>query len=153
MDTETKCFLNSKFWLYTTKTTHSSDEPFIRYYNLNGLADGHFSQFLQDLKTVRKQGLKNFAADGNLEPAQALLFAFVKRLHEIAGEFNVKWRDYTYWYLQNKLGAQSLPVENHKICLHFTKSVNELVELKKTPSSTSLTAMTIRPFTVSTTIF
>jgi hypothetical protein len=104
---------------------------FIRYYNPTGLADGHFSQFLQDLKTVREQGLENFTADGTLEPAQALLFTFVKRLHEIAGDFNVKWRDYAYWYLQNKLGVQPLSVENHKICLHFTKSVNELVELKK----------------------
>ncbi|MDR0687874.1 MAG: hypothetical protein LBF55_04190 [Prevotellaceae bacterium] len=104
---------------------------FVRYYTPKGAAGGHFDQFLQDLAAIRKQGAENFAPDGNLEPAQALLFTFVTLLHEIANNFNLKWKDYAYRYLQRMLGAQSLPVENHKICLHFTKNVSDAVALKK----------------------
>jgi hypothetical protein len=104
---------------------------FIRYYDLNGTIDGYFSQFLKDLETIRRQGVKNFSPDGELEPAQALLFTFIKQLHDITAAFNHKWNNYAYWYLQNVLGVQSLPVENHKICLHFTKNINKIVKLKK----------------------
>jgi hypothetical protein len=104
---------------------------FIHYHDLKGVLDGYFSQFLQDLKTIREKGVENFVPDGNLEPAQALLFAFVKQLHEITGNFNLRWKNYAYWYLQNVLGAQPLPVRNHKICLHFTKTTNGRIRLEK----------------------
>ncbi len=104
---------------------------FIRYYNLNGEADGYFDQFLQDLCAIREQGVTHFTPDGNLEPAQALLLTFLKQLHEITTQFNQRWEDYAYWYFQDVLKLKPLPLDSHKVCLLLTKNTNEIITIEK----------------------
>ncbi|MDR0657638.1 MAG: hypothetical protein LBG18_01660 [Mediterranea sp.] len=104
---------------------------FIRYYNPKGEIDGYFDQFLQDLDAIRKQGVENFVPDGNMEPAQALLFTFLRQLHEIAERFNRRWDDSAFRYCFDVLGLKPLPPEKHKICLQFAKNTAGAVNLHK----------------------
>ncbi|MDR0683110.1 MAG: hypothetical protein LBG15_14865 [Dysgonamonadaceae bacterium] len=107
----------------------------IRYYNLNSDKnidwDGYFDQFLQDLIEIRKSGIKHFNPDGNLEPAQALLFVFLKQLQEIIEKFNQRWQEYPDWYLNDILGIKPLRIESHKICLSFTKNTEAPLYMEK----------------------
>lgn len=103
----------------------------IRYYDPDGYPDGYFDRFLHDLSRIRKTGVDNFTPDGNLEPAQALLFTFLQQLSEIAGQFNLRWKDYAGWYLHNILGIKPLQTKNHKVCLLFTTNTDEPVYMEK----------------------
>ncbi len=104
---------------------------FIRYYNLQGKEAGYFSQFLDQLRQIYRQGIQNHLPDGNMEPAQALLLTFLQQLHNITETFNRKWDNYIYHYLMETLGIQYLVPCNHKVCLTFTKNTPEPVYLPK----------------------
>jgi hypothetical protein len=103
----------------------------IRYYNAGENPDGYFDQFLHELNEIRQSGVEHFIPDGNLEPAQALLFTFLRQLNEISGRFNRRWKEYAGWYLDDILGVEPLETNTHKVCLSFTKTTGVPVHLKK----------------------
>jgi hypothetical protein len=103
----------------------------IRYYNEDGNPDGYFDQFLHNLNEIRQSGVEHFIPDGNLEPAHALLFTFLRQLSEISERFNRRWNEYAGWYLDDVLGVEPLKTNAHKVCLSFTKTTGAPVFLKK----------------------
>ena len=107
----------------------------IRYYNPKGeweeKADGYFDQFLQELDAIRRQGAQSFAPNGNMEPAQALLYTFLRQLHDTAEQLNRRWEDVAFWYCFDVLGLTPLPPEKHKVCLQFTKNTAATLRLNK----------------------
>jgi hypothetical protein len=103
----------------------------IRYYKMDGRPDGYFDRFLRDLVHIRKIGVNNFIPDGNLEPAQTLLFTFLKQLSETAEQFNLRWKEYADWYFHYLLGVKPFRAENHKVCLLFTTNTDEPVCMEK----------------------
>lgn len=80
---------------------------FIRYYNLNGLPGDSFVPFLRDLAEIRKKGAEHFIPDGNMEPAQALLYTFLRQLHETGMNFNNSWEAFLNWYIDSILQVKA----------------------------------------------
>lgn len=80
---------------------------FIRYYNLNGVPEGSFDLFLQDLAEIRQKGVEHFIPDGNMEPAQALLYTFLRQLHETGMNFNNTWAAFLNWYIDSVLQVKA----------------------------------------------
>lgn len=112
---------------------HQADEiaGFLKYYNFSNIPDGYFNQFLQDLKDIREKDAHRFVPDGNLEPSQALLFAFIQHLHTLGESFNQRFKDITDWYAHHFLHLRPLSLRRHKACLAFQKNVVEQVVIEK----------------------
>ncbi|MDR2084117.1 MAG: baseplate J/gp47 family protein [Bacteroidales bacterium] len=112
---------------------HQAEEiaGFVRYFNFSNKADGYFNQFLQDLHEIRLNGIKNLTLNGKLEPSQALLFTFIRHLHEIGQDFNQRFHNYIWWYLNHYLNPKPLSIGNHKVCLLFNKNISNNIILEK----------------------
>ena len=83
----------------------------IRYYGLDQESDGYFDELLNEIKFIRKQQHSKAKLDGDMEPSQALLYTFISQLHIILDRFNLRWKDYSKWYIDQVLGVEA---ELHK---------------------------------------
>ncbi|KAA6345991.1 hypothetical protein EZS27_005571 [termite gut metagenome] len=108
---------------------------FIRYYDLGDdssdkLPKGQFDQFLEEIKKIRA-GATEASFEGNMEPAQALLYTFLKHLSEISGQFNERWKDYARWYLDEVLRVEPLSISPDYTWISFVKNVPHNILIKK----------------------
>ncbi len=102
----------------------------IRYYDLEGNADGYFDQFFSELKTIRERGgIMSF--DRDMEPAQALMYTFLYQLHNITGQFNERWLRYSHWYFNDVLKIASLSPGADSVWISLTKNVPGNVFIKQ----------------------
>lgn len=113
----------------------------VRYYGFDNLPNGHFDRLLGDLKRIRAviEVGKEPVPEGNMEPAQALLFIFARQLSRIAGEFNDRWAGLPGWYLDRVLRVAPLPPTPERIWVIFRKDKRGLLRLAKGQVFTSET--------------
>lgn len=103
---------------------------FIRYYDLYSQSDGYFDAFLEDIKTFQTEN-SDFVFDGNMEPSQATLYAFLHNLNGIIQDFNQRWKnEYISWYINQILRIRSEipPPDFTWICFKSNLDENILVE-------------------------
>ncbi len=84
---------------------------FLRYYNLHYASEGHFRELLPQLEELlaRLENGENLPEpDGRMEPSQALLYTFIRNLHEVFERFNRRWDDLPHWYIDEVGGIQDL---------------------------------------------
>jgi hypothetical protein len=105
----------------------------IRFYNEREIPDRYFDSLLPELaRAVQAASARHsFDPDGEMEPSQALLLAFVENLGRVLHAYNERWRRFPQWYLDEYLKVASLPVKGDKIWLSFAKTVPEYVSLEK----------------------
>lgn len=100
--------------------------PFIKYYTNQMKHEGGFDELLPQLKKIREG--KDVEVDGTMEPAQALLYTFIKNLNELNKSFNKRWDDLSQWYIDCYLQIASLPKQTSSIWLGLaTKTETSLL--------------------------
>lgn len=107
----------------------------IRYYNANDIEDGYFDQLLVDLEALISADMNTYAvADGYMEPAQTLLYAFLEQLHGIADGFNGRWQGLADWYVSQVLRVNSLsPIADRAVVTFRKKGTDVVVVPRATP--------------------
>ncbi len=96
---------------------------FIRYYDYDGTCNGYFDDFLKFLRSIRESGAENFIPDGNMEPAQALLYTFIRQLHDTGQDFNNRWRNFPDWYIDKILKVKAPRLHPDSAWVAFTKNI------------------------------
>lgn len=102
---------------------------FIKFYDSQNIHAGYFDELLNEIKLLASSD--SSFADGNMEPSQALLYAFLEQLHGTTGLFNDRWNNLAQWYLNEFLGVVPLPTIPDKVWLSFLKDSPIPVILKK----------------------
>lgn len=104
---------------------------FIRYYNLDGQPEDSFGRFLQELAEIRKKGVEHFIPDGNMEPAQALLYTFLRQLQETGVDFNNSWESFLNWYIDSVLQVKASRMRPDSAWIAFQKHIAGNVTVPK----------------------
>ncbi|MCD8263465.1 MAG: hypothetical protein LUD02_04285 [Tannerellaceae bacterium] len=94
---------------------------FIRCYNTTDEADGYFDQLLPELIQLY-QASEEVTYNGEMEPSQALLYAFLKQLQGISSRFNHRWHTFTEWYLDEILKVLPLQPLPHRVWIRLQKN-------------------------------
>lgn len=103
---------------------------FIRYYNPDMEADGHFDAFLDEIKQLRLPDAP--LPDGTMEPSQALLYTFARNLNEITDRFNHRWKEqFIPWYMDEILGIKPLPLTADSTWVSFQPGTAETIRIPK----------------------
>ncbi len=100
----------------------------IHFYALSGEEDGHWDELLNELGRITD---KDWKPDGNMEPSQALLYAFLMHYREVIRTFNCRWQDYPSWYLREIAGISPVNAIPEGVGLSFSKNVSENIYLEK----------------------
>ena len=109
----------------------------IRYHNADDIQDGYFDQLLIDLEALIPTNMTTHAVpDGYMEPAQALLYAFLEQLHLMADGFNGRWQGLADWYVSQVLRVDSLPPVADRAVIAFQKKGADVVVV---PRATPIT--------------
>lgn len=99
----------------------------VRYYP-NDIQDGYFDQLLVDLEALMLPNTTIPAVpDGYMEPAQALLYAFLEQLHLVADGFNDRWQGLADWYVSQVLRVDNLPPVADRAVVAFRKKAGDAV--------------------------
>ncbi|MCD8193549.1 MAG: hypothetical protein LUD74_03190 [Tannerellaceae bacterium] len=106
---------------------------FIRYYNINNQVDGYFDELLPEL-TRFCEHRDELPGYGNLEPSQALLYAFLQHLHTVSATFNQRWEKFAGWYLDEVLRVTPLPPLPHRVWITLQKNTRHNIQI---PTGTS----------------
>lgn len=100
----------------------------IRYYNTDNQPDGYFDQFLPEIKAIRATGEAKY--DKNREPSQALLYTFIHQLHKLTEQFNERWKEIPYWYLEKILNVKEEDITPDHTYITFHKNVPNKILVK-----------------------
>lgn len=105
---------------------------FIHYYNLDLHRDGHFDQLLNELIALNSSGhAVNPPFDGNMEPAQALLYSFTTHLQHIAHAFNKRWKGFSNWYVDQALQVASEKIDPDRVWINIVPHAFQHFSLAK----------------------
>ncbi len=83
---------------------------FLRYYNSRGVPDGTFDEMLTTLEKLEPvpEGGDYPLPEGDMEPAQALIWIFVRQLRAILADFGNRWHSFPLWYYRDVLRVHPL---------------------------------------------
>ncbi|MCD7977307.1 MAG: hypothetical protein LUG51_09165 [Tannerellaceae bacterium] len=100
----------------------------IRFYNLSGEQEGYWDELLSELGKMKDP---HWIPDGDMEPSQGLLYAFLQSYQEITKRFNDRWKEYAWWYLHEIIQVESVPSSPEYVWFSFLKSVPTPVIVEK----------------------
>jgi len=103
---------------------------FIKYYNHQNTDSGYFDELLNEIRIIKENG-GNLYPDGNMEPSQTLIYAFLEQLRRTTDMFNERWCNLSQWYLKDVLGVVPLSTTPDKVWLSFSKDSPAPVILQK----------------------
>lgn len=107
---------------------------FIRYYNFNLEPEGYWDELTGTIKEISRfydRTGKLPEPDMNMEPSQAVILIFLQQLQKITNQFNERWQQLPYWYLNEVLGVCSQEPLPDKVWVRFNKNISSAVQLRK----------------------